>query len=248
MSAEMESDHFDSEEPLVPVPEAGRVYEGGARGRLADVTASGRVRLDALARWLQDVAYDDVRDAGLAQAGSWVVRRTRLLVRSFPRFDEQITLRTFCSGIGPRWAQRRTALRGDYGADVEADALWIFLDWETLQPARFDERFYEVYGEAAAGRRAARARVRHPSPPESAARFDWRFRAADTDLADHVNNAAYWEVLEERLTAGDEPLGIDAEIEYRDAAQPGPARVAHEGDAVWITSPDGVVYASIVVG
>jgi acyl-ACP thioesterase len=229
---------------LVPVPEQGRVYEGGARGRLGDVTAAGRVRLDALARWLQDVAFDDVRDAGLAEAGSWVVRRTRLLVRRFPRFDEAVALRTFCSGIGPRWAQRRTSLRGADGGEVEADALWIFLDWETLQPARFEDRFYEVYGEAAAGRRAARARVRHLSPPDGAPRFDWRFRAADVDLADHVNNAAYWEVLEERLG---EPDAIDAEIEYRDAAQPGPARVAHEGDALWITGVDGEVYASIEV-
>jgi acyl-ACP thioesterase len=236
------------ETELVPVPEHGRVYEGAARGRLADATASGRVRLDTLARWLQDVAFDDVRDAGLAEAGSWVVRRTRLLVRRFPRFDEPVSLRTFCSGIGPRWAQRRTSLRGADGADVEADALWIFLDWETLQPARFDDRFHDVSGEAAAGRRAARPRVRHPSPPDTAARLDWRFRVADVDLADHVNNAAYWQVLEERLAEAEwEPVAIDAEIEYRDAAQPGPARVAHEGDALWITSPDGLVFASIVV-
>jgi acyl-ACP thioesterase len=232
---------------LPPVPERGRVFAGTARGRLGEVTPSGRVRMDTLARWLQDVAYDDVADAGLAQAGSWVVRRTRLLVRRFPRFDETVRLLTFCSGIGPRWAQRRTSIRGEAGAEVEADALWIFLDWETLLPARFDDRFHDVYGEAAAGRRAARARARHPPPSDCAARFDWRFRAADTDLADHVNNAAYWEVLEERLALDDEPVGADAEIEYRDAGQPGPARVAHDGHSLWITDPDGTVLASIMV-
>ena len=233
---------------LVAVPERGRVFTGSARGRLGDVTPAGRVRMDALARWLQDVAYDDVAHAGLAEAGSWVVRRTRLLVRRFPRFDEPVTLHTFCSGIGPRWAQRRTSLRGEAGAEVEADALWIFLDWETLLPARFDDRFLDVYGEAAAGRRAARARARHPSPPDGARRFDWRFRASDTDLADHVNNAAYWEVLEERLALGDDPAELDAEIEYRDPGQPGAARVAHDGDMLWITNSDGVILASIAAG
>jgi len=232
---------------LPPVPERGRVFRGSARGRLGDVTPAGRVRMDALARWLQDVAYDDVAQAGLADAGSWVVRRTRLVVRRFPRFDEPVTMQTFCSGIGPRWAQRRTGLRGEGGAHVEADALWIFLDWETLLPARFDERFLDVYGEAAAGRRAARARAHHPSPPDGVSRFDWRFRAADADLADHVNNAAYWEVLEERMALDTEPESIDAEIEYRDPGQPGPARVAHEDRMLWIANPDGALLASIMV-
>ena len=46
---------------------------------------SGRVRLDGLARWLQDVAYADVEDAGLAERAVWVVRRTRIRVERFPR-------------------------------------------------------------------------------------------------------------------------------------------------------------------
>ena len=36
--------------------------------RLADVTPGGRLRLDALARYLQDVAGDDVDDAGITGA------------------------------------------------------------------------------------------------------------------------------------------------------------------------------------
>lgn len=233
---------------MVPIPERGRVFEGEARARLGDVTASGRTRTDALARWLQDVAYDDVADAGLADAGVWVVRRLRMVVARFPRFDERVVLRTFCSGVGPRWAQRRTSLQGAAGARMEADALWIFLDPATQQPARLDERFDAVYGEAAAGRRADRARLRHGNPHADLPRFDWRFRVADVDLADHVNNAAYWTVLEERLAAvGADPETLDAEIEYRNAAQPGPARVAHSEDTLWVTSGDGAVHASIVV-
>ncbi len=229
---------------MIGLPERGRIFTGEARGRLGDVTAAGRVRVDALARWLQDVAYDDVNQAGLAEAGAWVVRRTRMVVSQFPRFDEPVALQTFCSGVGPRWAQRRTTLRGARGGHVEADALWIFLDWETQLPARLDERFDAVYGEAAGGRRAERARLRHGSPPDDAPRFDWRFRAADVDLADHVNNAAYWAILEERL---DDVETLDATAEYRDAAQPGPARVAHTDHTLWVISDGGTVHASIEV-
>ena len=42
--------------------------------RLGDVDPSGRLRLDAIARYLQDVASDDAADAGLDTG--WVARRT----------------------------------------------------------------------------------------------------------------------------------------------------------------------------
>jgi acyl-ACP thioesterase len=166
-----------------------------------------------------------------------------MVVRRFPSLREPVTLQTFCGAIGPRWAERRTVGTGESGAHVEADVLWVHLDPTTGQPSRLDDRYAEVYGEAAGDRRA-RSRLRHPPPPADAPRFDFRFRAADRDLADHVNNAAYWTVVEERLG---EPDALDAEIEYRDAAQPGPVLVAHDDAALWITSPDGVVHASVVV-
>jgi hypothetical protein len=52
------------------------------RPGIADATASGRVRLDAIARWLQDVAYLDLVDAGFEGQGAWVVRRLRIRVES----------------------------------------------------------------------------------------------------------------------------------------------------------------------
>jgi acyl-ACP thioesterase len=231
---------------LVAVPDApgARVYTGTVRAGLGDITPAGRVRLDTIAGWLQDVAYDDVDDAGLRDSGVWVVRRGRLLVRRFPALREEMTLQTFCSGIGPRWAERRTVLRGAAGAEVESVALWVHLDPATGAPGRLDARYHAIYSAAAGGRRA-RGRLRHADPPESAPRLPWVFRRADCDPADHVNNAAYWAVVEELLG---EPDGVDAEIEYRDAAQPGPASVAREGDMLWVTSVDGAVLASVALG
>ena len=89
---------------LVPAPTSGRTFEQSVRPGLADAAPSGRVRLDALARWLQDVAYADVDDAELIEAAVWVVRRLRLVVASFPRFGETVSMSTFCSGLGRMWA------------------------------------------------------------------------------------------------------------------------------------------------
>lgn len=116
------------EDAMVPVPTTGRVFTRERRVRLGDASPAGRLRLDALARYLQDVSNDDTRDAAMADAMTWVVRRILLRVETFPVFDEAMRLRTFCSGTGPRWAARRVSLDGERGGAVEADTLWVFVD------------------------------------------------------------------------------------------------------------------------
>src|SRR5947208_4945790 len=95
---------------MVGPPEGGRVFEQELRPGLADCAPSGRIRLDALARWLQDVAYAAVEEAGVAGAAVWVVRRARMHVKRFPRFGSQFVLATFCSGLGRMLAARRTTM------------------------------------------------------------------------------------------------------------------------------------------
>ncbi len=232
---------------LVGPPSAGRVFEQEARTGFADCAPSGRIRLDALARWLQDIAYADVEDAGLAQMAVWVVRRTRIHVKRFPRFGERFSLATFCSGLGRMWGERRTTVRraGQQGPDVEAVALWVHLDPASWRPMPFTEREAAVYGSAAAGRRVS-ARLRHPSPPSADPAGAWTFRSVDLDIAGHVNNAAYWETLEEELLGGREPKQIDAEIEFRTPCQPGVKQLVRDGARRWILG-NGEIHASLLL-
>ncbi|MEZ5168258.1 MAG: hypothetical protein R2695_17915 [Acidimicrobiales bacterium] len=65
---------------ITPRPTAGRVFEAGRRVRLGDVDPSGRCRLDAVVRHLQDVARDDSADSELNDPMNWIVRRTLLQV------------------------------------------------------------------------------------------------------------------------------------------------------------------------
>jgi acyl-ACP thioesterase len=111
-------------------------------------------------------------------------------------------------------------------------------------PVPLPESFDHLYAESAQGRKV-KARLRHPNPNGEERAEPWFFRRADADIADHVNNAAYWEPIEETL--GD-PESFDAEVEFREPAQPGPALV-RRGDGVWwITAEDGRVHASVVFG
>jgi acyl-ACP thioesterase len=232
---------------LVPAPEAGRVFRHAASVGLGDVSPAGRARLDAIARWLQDAAYADWVDAGLDDGGVWVVRRLHLRVAAFPRFGDALEVATFCSGTGRLWAERRSTVYAGDSVRVEAVALWVHLDPRGVRPRPLPAGFEAVYGAAAAGRRVS-ARLAHPGEPapEAAAR-PWEFRAADLDLANHVNNAVYWQVVEEELVAAEPEGGLVAEIEHRAAADAGPARVLSAGAMRWIVAADEVV-ATLALG
>jgi acyl-ACP thioesterase len=131
---------------------------------------------------------------------------------------------------------------------VEAVSLWVHLDPERWRPTPLSDEELATYGDSAGGRRVT-ARLRHPQPGEvnGADSFDWSFRATECDLADHVNNASYWQPLEEELLEGPDPERIDVEIEYRTPAQPGDVRIVRNGSHRWIVNGGGETLASILV-
>lgn len=209
---------------MVPIPPLGRRFTRLRSVRLGDASPGGRLRLDALARYLQDVSNDDTRDAGLAGAESWVVRRIVLEVLRSPVFNEELTLTTFCSGIGPRWAERRVAVTGSTGAQVEAATLWVHVDDEG-RPKTMSDHFHQLYAEAAMGR-TVRARLAHDDPPADGAPSrrsrPWPLRFADFDVLAHMNNAAYWQPIEDELARRRELRApMRAELEFRAAIEPG---------------------------
>ena len=252
----------------------GRVFALHRRPQLADCAPSGRTRLDALARWVQDVAYADMEAAGLDRLAIWVLRRHRIRVLRFPVFGERCEVRTFCSGIGRMWAERRTtvtlapaspAATAEDTSDqspvtaanpqagsplVETVGLWVHLDPEHRLPSPITEAEREIYA-AAAGNRSISSRLRHPRPGADATEIGraWHFRRTEVDIADHVNNAAYWEPLEDELIESLPALSqVDAELEFRVPAQPGPVRILGAGPRRWLTATDGrEIYASALL-
>jgi acyl-ACP thioesterase len=208
--------------PTMVAAGPGRRYTGERVVRLGDVEPSGRVRLDALAGYLQDIASDDGEDAGIEPELAWLVRRSALRVYRRPRYLERVELVTWASGRGGRWAERRTTITLAGRVMVEASALWVCVDLATMRPVRLSDRFWLVYGESTGGR-AVSPRLLHPRPPASAAASGrpWPLRLADLDLFDHVNNAATWAAVDDEL-ARVAPAGrVEwAELEYRLPIEP----------------------------
>jgi acyl-ACP thioesterase len=216
---------------LIPRPTSGRTFTGTARVRLGDVSPKGRVRLDAVARYVQDVANDDAVDAIGDDAGGWVVRRTEMHVERFPVFREELRLTTWASGTGGRWAERRTSVEGGDGGAIEVAALWVHVDTATGRPKRLTPNFFDAYGEAAGGR-TVHPRLAHGGPPEGRASQSWQLRFSDFDVLGHVNNAVYWAVFEECF---DVTAPTTVTVEYRGGIDRGQrAEVVVDGSEMWL--------------
>lgn len=234
---------------------SGRQYSTRRRVRLGDATPNGRARLDALARYLQDVANDDSRDAEWSDPHWWVVRRTVIDVVRFPTYLEEIQIVTWCGGIGSHWAERRTSIQTLAGEPlVEAAALWVHVDQTSLQPTRVPVDVARVLEESAAGRTVgARLLLKASLMPASASIDPWPLRFSDFDAVGHMNNAAYWEVLEEQL-AEDRSLRapMRALVEHVAQVEPGEGVVrrvdAAPSSASVLLEVDGMLRAAMWCG
>ena len=207
----------DGATELVPERAEGRVHVVERRAEVGDCGEDALVRLDGLARILQDVAGEDAADAGVG--GGWVVRRTLIEVAWAPALREPLEVRTFCGGLGGRWAERRSTVVGARGAAVQAASVWVHVDPDTGRPSRLPGAFVDRFGPAAGGREV-RARLLLPTDvPPDARRLGWTVRVADLDVLGHVNNAVGWAALEEVLAAarrrGGSHRRLRAEVEHR---------------------------------
>ncbi len=224
---------------LAPNPK-GRTFRTERTVRLSDVDSGGRLRLDAIARHLQDVASDDALDADLPNAMGWVVRRTLIRVDRPGVLNERIGLTTFCTGAGRSWAERRTSVSGSEGAAIEAVSLWVQIDVERGRPSRLGPEFFDRYG-TAAGERVVSAKLSLSAPEAGARRAPWSFRRSDLDPFEHVNNAAHWVVAEE-LLAGRERRGT-AELEYLAPVGLESVELVNDGDRAWLVGNGRILTA-----
>jgi len=217
---------------FVPRPTTGRLYSHERRVRLSDAGPDAGLRLDGVARYLQDAATDDWADSGLSPEGTWVVRRTALQVASggrWPRLGETVALTTWCGGTGPAWAERRTDLEVGGALMLEAVALWVPLD-AAGRPLRLEPEFLAMYGEAAAGRRVSGRSPTVPGPTTATTR-PWPIRRADLDVAGHVNNAAVWAALSE---VADEPVVSAALTHHGPLEEDQVVTLATEPGRIWL--------------
>ncbi|MEU7144789.1 acyl-ACP thioesterase domain-containing protein [Nocardia sp. NPDC046473] len=190
-------------------PTAGTPFETGWPVRLADTDGDQRLRLDAIARYLQDIGFEhlDAVEDGDTHRG-WVVRRTVMDVLKPIQFGERVILRRWCSGLSTRWCNMRVQISGSAGGLVETEAFLIHFGTETGVPARMSDRFMEPMLAATTEHRLRwKAALTDPAPSADASDVQVRpfpLRITDIDMLDHVNNSVYLSGVEEVLADHDD--------------------------------------------
>ncbi|HEV2427398.1 MAG TPA: acyl-ACP thioesterase domain-containing protein [Acidimicrobiales bacterium] len=228
----------------VDEPESGRVFRSTRRVRLSDADARGRLRVDGLARYLQDAGSDDWDDAGLPGDDVWVARQCSIdSVGEWPRLGETVAMATWCGGTGAAWAERRTDVAVDGTVRLRAAALWVPVGPEG-RPRRLRDEFFGVYGAAARGRRVP-GRVAASAPGPAARRRPFALRVSDIDVVGHVNNTVAWQAVAEVA-----PMRVAAaQVTYHGSLEPGePATLADDGAGVWLCVGDDVRVSGWVEG
>ncbi|MFT4085803.1 MAG: thioesterase [Gordonia sp. (in: high G+C Gram-positive bacteria)] len=256
--------------PLGDRKDGARFFQAGYRVRTGDVDQEMRARLDALARYLQDIANDNIEATDFGDSDPfWIVRRTVIDVLEPISWPADVHAERWCGALSTRWTNMRVRLTSTpetnrFNPDprpaghVESEAFWINVTDQGM-PSRISDDAYEVLSSMTDEHRL---RWKSMNPDKAPAEHDVALpdrehvlRSTDFDPFKHLNNAAYLEAVEDELVAHADLLDGPHRvvIEYLRPITPGTPitlRRARVDDClfVWmlIPSDDGPVVAATV--
>ncbi len=214
-----------------------RFFSETYRVRTGDIDQEMRVRIDALARYLQDAANDNIAPMEYADTDPfWIVRRTVIDVLEPITWPSDFVAERWCGALSTRWTDMRVRLRAQsqtnrFNPDprpnglVETAAFWINVN-EQGMPSRISDDMYEFLTTMTDEHRL-RWRAMNPEAP-AAEDLDLPdrehiLRITDFDPFKHLNNAAYLAAVEDELVGHPDLLDVPHRmvIEYLRPITPG---------------------------
>jgi acyl-ACP thioesterase len=189
----------DVDAPLVELPGSGYVYQTGWRLATADIDEHMRLRLDGVARYIQDVGAEHLADANLADIHPhWVVLRTVIDVIEPIELPSEITFRRWCAALSTRWCSMRVQLVGSAGGRIETEGFWLCVNKDTLTPSRLSDECIARFGSTTDDHRL-KWRPWLTEPIDNSTETPFPLRRTDIDPFEHVNNTIYWHGVHEIL-------------------------------------------------
>lgn len=215
------------------------VWSEGVRVRAFEVGPDGTGALPALCNWLQEAAGNHATALTWGvenlqeQSRTWVLARLHLRVDRWPRWREELTVRTWPSGVARMYAVREFQLAAGEAVLAVGTSGWVVLDTANHRPVRPGGELAEM-----ASRTPPRLLEdpfeRLPELPAGGAAVEVRVGRSDLDLNGHANNVRFVAWVLDGMPA-DEAGGsrlAELEIDYRaEARERDVLRVeAHPGD------------------
>lgn len=218
--------------PLVDLPDSGYVYQTGWRLATSDIDEHKRLRLDGVARYIQEVGAEHLGDANLADVHPhWIVLRTVIDVLKPIEIPSDITFRRWCAALSTRWCNMRVQLEGSDGGCIETEGFWICMNKDTLTPSRLTDDCIARFGSTTDNHRLRwRPWLTEPvGSVRSGTETPFPLRRTDIDHFEHVNNTIYWHGVHEILGQTPELEGAPyrAVLEYRSPIKFGESVTIH---------------------
>ena len=206
------------DQPLAAPPPSGIGFPGSWLVRTGDVDADSRLRFDGIARYLEDLGWDNLQATFFVKTDPiWIVRRTVIDVIEPITWPDKVGLRRWCSGLSTRWTNMRVQIAGAKGGLIETEGFLINISETTGMPTRIsDEGLAALMTQTEEHRLRWRSWLSEPAPPESKRDVPFHLRATDIDMFNHLNNAAYWQAIESLMLDHPTLLSVPhrAVIEY----------------------------------
>jgi acyl-ACP thioesterase len=244
------------DQPLAPLPQEGMGFAAAWPVRAGDVDPYNRLRFDAVARYLQDIAEEELHSGFFERTDpNWIVRRTVIDVVRPIVWPDRVELRRWCSAMSTRWTNMRVRVTSAGGGLIETEGFWININESTNMPTRISDEGLALLARTTAEHRLRwRPWLTDPTPPDSDTDLPFPVRATDIDQYNHVNNAAYWQAVEHflvdfpKLVAGPHravieyvaPVLARQHISVRSRFEPGDRGNGHPVLRLWFIVGDAV--------
>ncbi|GCE24362.1 acyl-[acyl-carrier-protein] thioesterase [Dictyobacter kobayashii] len=158
----------------------------------------GHLTPSAFLRYMQDIAALDAEDIQLPGDGYWIIKRTVIDFAAPVQMHTRLEMQTYGMGFTRITAQRGYEARISTASHdqpvIAARSLWVYVD-KRGRPARMPEGTAAIWlpeGPVAPSPEAPFP----PAPQDTPETTTYSVRFSDTDLMQHMNNAAYVEVLD----------------------------------------------------
>ena len=128
------------DEPLTPPPGPNVGFTSSWPVRAADIDPDTRVRLDGIARYLEDIAWENLQASMLPGTDPiWIVRRTVIDAVRPISWPDRVHLRRWCAGLSTRWTAMRVRMESSRGGLIESEGFWINISESTGMPTRISD-------------------------------------------------------------------------------------------------------------
>ena len=164
-----------------------------------DLDGNLHLRLDGIARYIQEVGSQNLVDAGESEDHPHrLVQRTVIDVIEPIEFPNDVSFSRWCSGLSSRWCTMRVDLVGSDGGRIETQGFWIAINSTPLTPQRVSDPLIERDASTTDVHRLTwRPWLQHPTDADESMPFP--LRRSDIDVFEHVTKTAYWHAIHEAM-------------------------------------------------